>query len=151
MWELADWFCTCASSGQRSYWADLIQRRALEQAPRRAGRRYPAITLEPATVLRGLGTMMNLGRCCFVVSAFLFLCWTEVDLSLDQTAARNAGQRHLDETLVDMGRRRRNPGAPAFSPEPLIQAVNQLLAANLTFKYHEEQCCANELLGTLFG
>ena len=149
--QLADWFCICASSGQRSYWADLIQRRALEQAPRRAGRRYPAITLEPATVLRGLGTMMNLGRCCFVVSAFLFLCWTEVDLSLDETAARSAGQRHLDETLRDMGGRRRNPGASAFSPEPLIQAVNQLLAANLTFKYNEEQCCANELLGALFG
>ena len=149
--QLADWFCVCASSGQRSYWADLIQRRALEQAPRRAGRRYPAITLEPATVLRGLGTMMNLGRCCFVVSAFLFLCWAEVDVNLDMTATRTAGHQHLDQTLMDMGGRRRNPSIPAFSPEPLVQAVNQLLPTNLNFKYHEEQCCANELLGTLFG
>lgn len=147
---LADWFCICASSGQRSYWADLIQRRALEQAPRRAGRRYPAITLEPATVLRGLGTMMNLGRCCFVVSAFLFLCWANVDLNLNETIARSEGQQYLDETLVDMAGRRRNPSTPAFSPEPLVQAVNQLLAANLKYKYKEEQCCANEFLGTVF-
>ena len=124
--QLATWFLPCALSGQRSHWAEVIQEQTAQQNPRRGTRRFPAIQLEPTSPLPAIGSMLNLDRSCFAVSAFLLLTWCGVDGHLVQGDARTLPEQHLDNTLVDMMERRRNPATRPFSPEPFILAVNGL-------------------------
>ena len=72
--QLHDWFLPSAVSGQRRHWAEVIRTLGIQQAPRRA-RRFPTLQFEPPNTLTNIGCMVNLERCCFVVTAFLVLCW----------------------------------------------------------------------------
>ena len=144
--QLADWFCTSASSGQRSYWGEVVRQLAALQAPRSTARRYQPIAFEPPGPLPTMGCLRNNQRSCFGVSAFLLLCRCGVDLHLDPRADRTEAERQLDTTLVKMAGLRRNPRTPLMDPDPFIVAVNAVLPEGNKFAFNVEQCDANELL-----
>ena len=143
--QLHDWFLPSAVSGQRSHWAEVIRTLGSRQAPRRA-RRFPNLQFEPPNTLTNIGCMVNLERCCFVVTAFLVLCWCDVPQNLQSGPEQSQAQQNLATTLITMANRRRNHQAAPMSPEPFVVAVNAMGQRQFLYTVRMEDTC--ELLET---
>ena len=144
--QLRNWFLLSAVSGQRSHWAEVIRTLGSQQAPRRA-RRFPTLQFEPPNTLTNIGCMVNLERCCFVVTAFLVLCWCEVPQNLQPGPEHSQAQQNLATTLITMANRRKNNQAAPMSPEPFVVAVNAMGQRQFLYTVRMEDTC--ELLETV--
>jgi hypothetical protein len=144
--QLGDWFLPSAVSGQRSYWAEVLRDLATRQAPRRA-RRFLNIQFEPSNTLTNFGCMLNLERCCFVVTAFLLLCWCDVATNLLPNKTQSQAQQNLATTLTTMATHRRDHRVGPMSPEPFVIAVNSLGQRQYQYTVQMEDTC--ELMETV--
>ena len=144
--HLGEWFLPSAVSGQRSHWAEVMQKIGSSQAPRRA-RRLPSLEFEPPNTLTNIGCMKNLQMCCFVVSAFLLLCWCNVPTNLLPGQAQSQAQLNLATVLTTMGTQRENHRLGPMDPEPFVMAVNALGQEQFQYKVQMEDTC--ELMETV--
>ena len=144
--QLGDWFLPSAVSGQRSHWAEVLRDLSTSQAPRQA-RRFLNIQFEPPNALINFGCMLNLERCCFVVTAFLLLCWCDVATNLLPTEAQSLAQQNLSTTFTTMATQRRDHRVGPMSPEPFVLAVNTLGQRQFLYTVQMEDTC--ELMETV--